>query len=194
MAQRGTKVLRQCLYCGVDFFVSRGQFKAYKGAGKFCSRPHHYDFYRENPTEHPLYKPGWYLETHSGYLARGMRKSDKSTAVVRQHRYIMEEHLGRELKTTEHVHHINHNRLDNRLENLQVMSDSEHHKVHSSSPEDKERLREAQKLAVIARRTNLAGRWCRDHTECLSCQGTSYKHQAKGLCSRCYLNNYRKLN
>lgn len=48
-----------------------------------------------------------------------------------QHRAIMEEHLGRPLESGEVVHHINHNRSDNRLENLEVMSRSSHCSHHA---------------------------------------------------------------
>ena len=46
------------------------------------------------------------------------------------HRVIIEQHLGRKLKKDEVVHHINHDKLDNRLENLKVMTISEHIKYH----------------------------------------------------------------
>lgn len=47
------------------------------------------------------------------------------------HRYIMEQFLGRKLRSDEHVHHINGNSLDNRLENLEVLSASEHARKHA---------------------------------------------------------------
>jgi len=47
-----------------------------------------------------------------------------------QHRVVMEKHLGRKLLFTDIVHHINENKKDNRLENLQLMTRSEHIKHH----------------------------------------------------------------
>jgi hypothetical protein len=49
---------------------------------------------------------------------------------VRFHRYVVEQYFGRKLKRDEVVHHINLNKFDNRIENLVVMSNSTHRKLH----------------------------------------------------------------
>ena len=46
------------------------------------------------------------------------------------HRLIMEEHLGRKLKSSEVVHHIDGNKLNNDISNLKVMTRGEHSKLH----------------------------------------------------------------
>lgn len=50
---------------------------------------------------------------------------------IHEHRYLMQQHLGRKLKSTEIVHHKNHDFRDNRLSNLEVMSRSEHQRLHA---------------------------------------------------------------
>lgn len=58
---------------------------------------------------------------------------------VLEHRLIMEKHIGRYLNENECVHHINENTLDNRIENLEVVSPAEHVKIHHKNVPNKKK-------------------------------------------------------
>lgn len=49
---------------------------------------------------------------------------------IKRSRYVIEQHLGRKLTEDEAVHHKNKNILDDRIENLQLMTRSEHQRLH----------------------------------------------------------------
>lgn len=49
---------------------------------------------------------------------------------IDEHRYIMEQYLGRKLDRYEVVHHKNGDKRDNRIENLEVMPLAEHTRMH----------------------------------------------------------------
>ncbi len=74
----------------------------------------------------PRWKGGRY-KMGSGYIAA--YDSDRETHIL-EHRLIMERKLGRELAYEEHVHHINGIKDDNRLENLELLSQREHMQMH----------------------------------------------------------------
>ncbi len=77
---------------------------------------------------------GPYISTSSGYARRFVIRiyddgTRKSTSYAR---HLMEEHLGRELTPEETVDHIDGDRLNDALENLQVMSLADN--IRKSSP------------------------------------------------------------
>jgi hypothetical protein len=87
------------------------------------------------PREVPL---GTVYQEPSGYryikirrdwtIGKAQRKS--TTAWVPEHRVIVEQTLERPLTKDEIVHHRNGKKGDNRIENLQVMTRSEHMALH----------------------------------------------------------------
>lgn len=65
-------------------------------------------------------------------LLAGYRVYKIGTHTIPVHRILMEIHLNRRLYRDEVVHHINGDKLDNRIENLRVMKNSEHAALHNS--------------------------------------------------------------
>ena len=80
---------------------------------------------------HPNWKGGRVLNAQ-GYVMikqHGHPEADVNN-YVREHRLIMERHLGKPLNRGDDVHHINGNRQDNRIENLILLSRSAHGRHH----------------------------------------------------------------
>lgn len=112
----------ECLFCKDEFLPIRSTIK-------FCSKNCAYEW-RKCKTK---LNPGSWLE--NGY--RVIYTSDGKG--IKEHRKVMEEYLGRELKKSEAVHHINGNKEDNRIENLMIMTHSEHSKLHREKDKRQEK-------------------------------------------------------
>lgn len=104
--------VKSCPICGKEFYTTRQTC-----CSKECARE-----YRKQHNTHKTYmENGYIVEYHGGYNKKGN---------VKQHRRIMEEHLGRRLTEEEVVHHINGIKTDNQIENLMVMNKREHSTYH----------------------------------------------------------------
>ena len=49
-------------------------------------------------------------------------------------RYLMEQHLGRKLTNEEEVHHKDHNKMNDAIENLEVKNKTTHRREHNIKP------------------------------------------------------------
>lgn len=114
-----------CIGCGSDQDVCTYSYAKYKGYCKTC-------IYRTKRNNN--IKEGKFLDGDGYWRVTGQYDHPRrnTSYQVYEHVLIMEAHIGRYVDyPREHVHHINEDRSDNRLENLKLVTPSEHHVIHS---------------------------------------------------------------
>lgn len=126
MAPPKTGEDRTCEQCRTEFYARPSDDR--RGRRKYCSARCQHDSYRGDGN--PNWRGGSFVSS-SGY--RMVRVPDHPQAdnlgYYEEHRHVMEQQIGRTLEVTECVHHVNHDRLDNRPENLQLMSSWAEHQI-----------------------------------------------------------------
>ena len=114
---------KRCEYCG-QLFAPDAYYKL--ESQRFCSRDCFHKFSKTNPDR-------------VSYLRTNVIVEDKNTGItyvkdVKTHRLIAEKMIGRPLKQTEVVHHLNFDTHDNRPENLLVLDSIRSHAIMHKSP------------------------------------------------------------
>lgn len=120
--RKRTRVARTCEHCGEPFEVEPNQLASVVNAGRFCS----VGCKHAANTGVEKVAGTRYVRSRDGYVVvkTGIRKWEL------EHRLVMAAHLGRQLETDEHVHHVNGVKHDNRLDNLQLLTNAEHQRLH----------------------------------------------------------------
>ena len=123
---------RKCLNCSKTIYKKQTtSLKDWNTQTKFCSIKCYWA--HSVGSKHPKWKGGQF-KTKKGYvyiLVHGHPKANKFGYIPKAN-YIMEKHLGRYLKPSEVIHHINHKRDDNRIKNLKLFKDKSEHQRHHS--------------------------------------------------------------
>lgn len=115
-----------CPDCGKTRYLLKGQINRQKTLFCYsCSR---------NKLGRPNFKSGTFYRSGYKFILSPEHPLKNNLGYVREHRLVMEKHLGRYLKRNEIVHHINSIRDDNRIENLVLItSQKDHMQYHPKS-------------------------------------------------------------
>ena len=156
----------------MNLCIINGCGKKRDSFGRCCM--HHYRKRRHGSVDKLLKaSPGSGCITSHGY-----KKFTVNGRRVYEHQLVMEKSIGRRLNKGEVVHHINHDTLDNRIENLELTNQSTHSKHHNTKTFRNSTHKQCTKCLVIKPREQFGrvppngpnGDW--NACYCKSCKAT----------------------
>mgnify|MGYP001589666611 FL=1 len=130
-------IIKKCLTCRSEFKTKPSILK--RGQGKYCSQKckRHSQETKNKIGEHwkkeknPRWNCGKTINSQGYLLVKApSHPFAENRGYVREHRIVMEKHIGRFLDPSEDIHHINGIKIDNRIENLQIISRKDHTSLH----------------------------------------------------------------
>jgi hypothetical protein len=124
-------VFCQCLHCNAEFYVPQYRSNTAKYCSRKCSALDKPELAEKARKESPIIKRSLALR-EQGCEARTYKTIYVKGVQVREHRWIMEQSLGRKLESWEHVHHVDGNHLNNDIQNLEVLSNADHQRKELS--------------------------------------------------------------
>lgn len=152
----------KCVICGNKFLNRFYNCEIKKGNGVVCSRNCQNKLYSKKRRsgdfcycikckKYRYYSPSTLNNVKKIGICGKCRRKEKTMSTdgyweitisgykrkIKEHRWLMEQKIGRKLSPNEIVHHLNFNKLDNRTENLVIVSRGEHnviHKPHGPNP------------------------------------------------------------
>lgn len=140
--RNGDYCLRVCDVCGNEQWI--GYWNAYKKDRHLCRYCNNHEQgkkrigkfvpHNKGNIQYPKNIGNFYINPN-GYVEMWVGKhtcSDVAGGYYKEHRLVVEADMGRKLTKEEIVHHINGDKIDNRIDNLHVCSnDKEHRNIHS---------------------------------------------------------------
>jgi len=133
---RRQKIPTKCEQCGITVFIHQYRLHNNDRSFRFCSRQCKDESLKVamRGSNNPRWKDGMYH--HDGGYIRLLHPEHpmaNKNRYIPVHRLIMSQIEGRNLDPEEIVHHRNGIKTDNRPENLELMTKSEHMKLHSTA-------------------------------------------------------------